>query len=109
MSDDDVEVDLHEGMPIQTEEGDDLGTLAALLIPEEEEEAEFLLLRRASGDYLVPFEAIAGVGDGAIIMDLPADVIERFPRLAPDQEPTEQQVEAAYDLYDSLVEPDDEE
>lgn len=109
MEDDDVEVDLHEGMPIQTEEGEELGTLAALLIPEEEEEAEFLLLRGAGGDFLVPFEAIVGVGDGAIIMGLPKDAIAKFPRLAPDQEPTEAQVEAAYDLYDSLVEGDDEE
>lgn len=95
------EVDLHEGMPVATEEGVVLGKLAALLVGEEEEEAEFLLVEQAGAERLIPFEAVLGVGDGNLVLDVPsADVFAKFPKIRPQAEPTEDEMEMAYDVYD---------
>lgn len=102
--DDDEEIDLHEGMPVSNEDGQKLGTLGALLIPEDEEEAEFLILKASEQDRLVPFEAVLGVGDGSLILDAPGDAIEQYPVIAPGQDPTDDDVERAYEVYDDTAE-----
>lgn len=95
------EVDLHEGMPVATEEGAALGKLAALLVGEEEEEAEFLLVDANGQERLIPFEAVLGVGDGKLVLDVPSvDVFGKFPAIRANAEPTEAEMELAYEVYD---------
>jgi hypothetical protein len=96
----DDEVPIAEGMPVENADGEPLGKLGALLIEEGEEDAEFLVLATAAGDRLVPFEAVLGVGDGNLVLDVPADAVARFPKLRPDADPTEEEMQAAYDVYD---------
>jgi hypothetical protein len=95
------DVPLEEGMPVENADGEKLGELGALLVEEDEDEAEFLVLRAAGADRLVPFAAVLGVGDGSLVLDVPADNVAKFPRLAPDAEPTEAQMDAAYEVFDS--------
>lgn len=94
------EVSLTEGMPVENDEGVALGKLSALLVEEDEEEAEFFLLEAQGVERLVPFEAILGVGDGSLVIDVPAGNIGRFPRMRPDTEPTEAEMQLAYEVYD---------
>lgn len=98
----DEEVALDEGMPVTNEEGVALGTLGALLIDEgdEEENPEFLLLRVGNVDRLVPFEAVLGVGDGSLVLDVPAENVDRFPHLKEGADPTADEMELAYKIYD---------
>ena len=104
MPEEEEEVDLHEGMPVTNEAGESLGTLAALLVAEDEEEAEFLLLKTKDTDRLVPFEAVLGVGDGDLILDVPMAALEKFPRIRQDVEPTEAEMELAYTVFDENAE-----
>ncbi|GEM_PF-3887659 len=101
---DDEEVDLHEGMPVTNEAGEKLGTLAALLVAEDEEEAEFLLLKAGNEDRLVPFEAVLGVGDGDLILDVPAEALAQFPQILPNRDPTEAEMDRAYEVFDENAE-----
>lgn len=101
MAEEAEEVDLHEGMPVATEEGANLGKLSALLVAEDEEEAEFLIVENNGAEHLVPFEAVLGVGDGSLVLDVPgAEVLAKFPRVKTDSEPTEDEMELAYQVYD---------
>lgn len=110
MSDDDGdEVPLSEGMPVENEEGAALGKLSALLVEEEDEDAEFLLLGANGADHLVPFEAIRGVDDGTLILDVPAANVSRFPKLKADAEPTQAEMDLAYEVYDEGATDADEE
>jgi len=95
------EVPLSEGMPVENEDGIALGRLSALLVEEDEEQAEFFLLDAKGTERLVPFEAILGVGDGVLIVDIPAENVDRFPKLAKDAEPTDDEMQLAYDVFDS--------
>lgn len=97
---DDEEVDLREGMKVANEDGEELGVLAALLVEDEEEDAEFLLLRTETDERLIPFEAVLGVGDGALILDVARDVLAQYPSVKAGSEPTDADVERAYDVYD---------
>lgn len=101
---DEEEVDLREGMPVSNEAGEKLGTLAALLVADDEEDAEFLLLKAGDADRLIPFEAVLGVGDGDLILDVPADALGHFPKIAPDQDPTDEQMDKAYEVFDENAE-----
>ncbi|MFA5862059.1 MAG: PRC-barrel domain-containing protein [Candidatus Thermoplasmatota archaeon] len=94
------EVSLSEGMPIENEEGIALGKLSALLVEEDAEEAEFFLLESQGVERLLPFEAILGVGDGMLIVDVPAANVQRFPPMRPEIEPTEAEMELAYEVFD---------
>lgn len=96
------EVALDEGMPVKNEEGEDLGTLGVLLIDEgdEDENPEFLLLRVGAVDRLVPFEAVLGVGDGNLVLDVPVENVPRFPALQEGADPTPDEMELAYKIYD---------
>lgn len=88
-------------MPVATEEGAPLGKLSALLVAEEEEEAEFLLVEHDGAERLVPFEAVLGVGDGALVLDVPTpDILAKFPRIRDQAEPTDDEMELAYQVYD---------
>lgn len=110
MDEEGEEVDLREGMPISNEDGAALGTLAALLIADDEEEAEFLLVRAGTDDRLVPFEAVLGVGDGALVLDVPTDALPLFPSIKAQSDPTDAEIERAYQVYDEhaqYVEEDD--
>lgn len=107
---DQEEVDLREGMPVASEDGDELGTLAALLVEEDDEEAEFFLLKNGNDERLIPFEAVLGVGDGALVVDVTPAVLPRYPPIKSGAEPTDDDVERAYDVYDetgSYVEDDE--
>lgn len=97
---DDEEVQLAEGMPVENADGEKLGTLGALLIEEGEEDAEFLVLRAGDADRLVPFEAVMGVGDGALVLDVPAAALARFPEVRADADPTEDEMQRAYEVFD---------
>lgn len=101
---DEDEVELREGMPVANEAGDKLGVLAALLIAEDEEEAEFLILKAGDDERLVPFEAVLGVGDGELVLDVPANVVTQYPAVTADQEPSDEQMELAYKVYDETAE-----
>lgn len=101
---DDEEIELQEGMPVANEAGDSLGKLSALLIPNEEEEAEFLLLDAQGRERLVPFEAVLGVGDGNLILDVPTAALERYPVIAEGAEPSNTDAETAYRVYDETAE-----
>ena len=105
MTDDGEEVDLHEGMQVSNEEGEELGTLSALLLEEDEEEAEFFLLKTAPGadERLIPFEAVLGVGDGALVIDVTRGVLDRYPAVKPGSEPSDDDIERAYDVYDETA------
>lgn len=104
------EVDLREGMPVATEEGASLGTLAALLVAEEEEEAEFLLIEHDGAERLVPFEAVLGVGDGNLVLDVPSPaILAEFPRIRSQADPTDAEMELAYQVYDEHAAYGDEE
>ncbi|HET6403314.1 MAG TPA: PRC-barrel domain-containing protein [Candidatus Thermoplasmatota archaeon] len=94
------EVDLREGMQVSNEDGEELGTLAALLVEEDEEDAEFFLLKSGAEERLIPFEAVLGVGDGALVIDVTREVLERYPLVKPGTEPTDADVERAYEVYD---------
>lgn len=107
--DDEGEVALDEGMPVTNVDGADLGTLGALLIEEDEEEAEFLVLRTGDVERLVPFEAVLGVGDGSLVLDVPEENVTRFPVLREGSEPTSAEMEQAYRVYDEGASEDDEE
>ncbi len=99
------EVDLREGMPVATEGGASLGTLSALLVAEEEDEAEFLLIAHAGKERLVPFEAVLGVGDGSLVLDVPSpDILAKFPHIRDQADPTEDEMELAYQVYDENAE-----
>lgn len=101
MAEEAEEVDLHEGMPVATEEGANLGKLSALLVAEDEEEAEFLIIENGGKEHLVPFEAVLGVGDGSLVLDVPgAEVLAKFPSIRPNSDPTEDEMELAYQVYD---------
>lgn len=97
-------VDLHEGMKVSNEAGDELGTLSALLIPEDEEEAEFLILKGGNAERLVPFEAVLGVGDGVLILDASREALTRYPAVGSNADPTDEDCEKAYDVYDETGE-----
>lgn len=97
---DEDEVALDEGMPVTNQEGEDLGTLGGLLIEEEEEEAEFILLRTGEKERLVPFEAILGVGDGSLVLDVPAANVDRFPLVREGSDPSNAEMEQAYRVFD---------
>lgn len=103
MDDEGEEIDLREGMSVASEEGDELGTLAALLIEEEEEDAEFLLLKTATGERLIPFEAVLGVGDGALVLDVTKDTLARYPLVPSGKEPSDDDVERAYEVYEETA------
>lgn len=95
------EVDLREGMPVATEEGASLGKLAALLVAEEEDEAEFLIVEHDGAERLVPFEAVLGVGDGSLVLDVPTpEILAKFPRIRSQADPTDDEMELAYQVYD---------
>lgn len=100
MDDEEEEVDLREGMPIADEEGAPLGTLAALLVEDDEEEAEFFLIKTGADERLVPFDAVLGVADGALVVDVTTDVLDRYPLVKPGSEPSDGDIERAYDVYD---------
>lgn len=105
MTDDGEEVDLHEGMQVSNEDGEELGTLSALLLEEDEEDAEFFLLKTGEGadERLIPFEAVLGVGDGALVIDVTSDVLDRYPAVKPGAEPSEEDIDRAYDVYDETA------
>ena len=98
--DDEEEVDLREGMQVANEDGEELGTLSALLVEDEEEEAEFFLLKSGNDERLIPFDAVLGVGDGALVIDVTRDVLARYPVVKPGAEPSDADIERAYDVYD---------
>lgn len=102
------EVELDEGMPVTNAEGEDLGTLGALLIEEDEEEAEFILLRTGDVERLVPFEAVLGVGDGSLVLDVPLENVTRFPVMREGAEPTSAEMEQAYRVFDEGASDNDE-
>lgn len=105
-----AEVPLEEGMPIENGDGEKLGQLGALLVEEDEDEAEFLILKAGGVDRLVPFEAVLGVGDGSLVLDIPAANVARFPAVRSDKEPTDADMELAYEVFDSgASEPSDDE
>jgi len=103
MEDEGEEVDLREGMDVSNEDGEALGTLAALLVEEDEEEAEFLLLKTGSGERLVPFDVVVGVGDGALVLDVTTEVLERYPLVKSGSEPSDEEIERAYEVYDETA------
>lgn len=100
MADEAEEVYLREGMPVSNEAGEALGSLAALLVAEDEEEAEFLLVANDGTDRLVPFEAVLGVGDDQLILDVPHKALGEFPVIRSGVEPTDDEMELAYHVYD---------
>jgi len=102
MDEDEMEdVPLEEGMPVENADGEKLGELGALLVEEDEDEAEFLILKAKGVDRLVPFAAVLGVGDGSLVLDVPAANVDRFPALRADVEPTEAEMDSAYEVFDS--------
>lgn len=103
------EVDLQQGMPVGNEAGEALGKLSALLVGDEDEDAEFLVLERGGSEHLVPFEAVLGVGDGTLLLDVPASAVEKFPRVQGDADPSDADIEKAYAVYDEHAEYVDEE
>lgn len=103
MPDDGEEVDLHEGMQVSNEDGEELGTLSALLLEEDEEDAEFFLLKTGAEERLIPFEAVLGVGDGALVIDVTREVLDRYPLVKPGAEPSDDDIERAYDVYDETA------
>lgn len=113
--DDEEEVALDEGMPVTNEDGESLGTLTAVLIPEGEEDMDdeddserFLLVHAGGADRLVPFESVLGVGDGNLVIDVPAANIGKFPALAAEANPTPAQMEQSYRVFDEgATDPDD--
>jgi len=100
---DDEEVDLHEGMPVSNEEGEELGTLSALLVEDDEEDAEFFLVKLGSEERLLPFDAVLGVGDGNLIVDVSREVLPRYPLVKSGAEPSDDDIEKAYDVYEETA------
>jgi sporulation protein YlmC with PRC-barrel domain len=100
VDDDENEVELHEGMQVSNEDGEELGTLSALLVEDDEEDAEFFLLKAGATEHLVPFDAVLGIGDGALVVDVTKDVLARYPVVTPGTEPSEADIEKAYDVFD---------
>lgn len=109
VDDDGDDVPLSEGMPVVNGRGEKLGVLAALLVEEEDEDAEFLLLGAGGKERLVPFEAILGVEDGSLVLDVPAASVGLFPALAPEAEPTQAQMDLSYEVFDEGASEDEEE
>lgn len=108
---DEEEVELSEGMPINSEDGQSLGKLASLLVAEDDDEAEFLIVNAGGADRLVPMDAVLGVDDGALVLDVPTDAMAKFPRIRQDAEPTDAEIELAYRVYEenAQYEPDEDE
>lgn len=108
MQEEEDEVALDEGMPVKNQEGQDLGTLGALLVEEEEDQAEFLILRTGDVERLLPFEAVLGVGDGTLVLDVPAQNVTRFPIVREGTDPTSAEMELAYRVFDEGASDNDE-
>lgn len=110
--DEDEGVELEEGMPVVDPEGKELGRLGALLVEEDADEAEFLLLKAGNADRLVPFDAVLGVGDGSLVLDVPPDTVARYPQIRADTDPTDAEMEMSYHVFEehagSYGEEDDE-
>jgi hypothetical protein len=98
--DEDEEVELKEGMPVENEAGEALGKLGGLLVAEDEEEAEFLVLAADGAERLIPFEAVLGVGDGNLVLDTPRAALVKYPKMKGGADPTEAEMELAYTVYD---------
>lgn len=103
MDDEGDEVDLKEGMPIANEDGERLGTLAALLVADDEEDAEFFLVRDGANEHLVPFDAVLGVGEGDLVVDVPKEALSRYPKIKSGVEPTDAEIDLAYDVYEDTA------
>lgn len=97
---DEEDAPLAEGMPVINPNGEALGKLAALLLEEGEEEAEFMLIESGGVERLVPYEAVMGIDEGELVIAVPAQNVARFPKIGPDQDPTEDLMQQAYDVFD---------
>lgn len=100
---DEEQVELKEGMQVSNEDGDELGILSALLVEDDDEDAEFFLLKAGDKEHLIPFEAVLGVGDGALVVDITQDVLGKYPVVKPGSEPSDADIEKAYDVYDETA------
>lgn len=100
---DEEQVELKEGMQVSNEDGEELGTLSALLVEDDDEDAEFFLLKAGAKEHLIPFEAVLGVGDGALVVDITQDVLGQYPVVKPGSEPSDADIEKAYDVYDETA------
>lgn len=90
-------------MQVSNEEGEELGTLSAMLVEDKDEDAEFFLLKTGNHERLIPFEAVLGIGDGALLVDITKDVLEQYPSIKSGAEPTDADIEKAYDVYDETA------
>lgn len=100
----DDRLDIEEGMPVQSEDGDDLGTLASVLVDDETEEVAFFTLATPEGEALVPFEAVLGIEEGRLVLDATPDQIEDLPRVVPHRDPTDAEIDLAYRILGFDVE-----
>lgn len=94
------EIPLQEGMPVVNPDGEELGQLGALLVEEDADEAEFLILKAGGFDRLLPFDAVLGVGDGSLVLDVPGESVALYPALRAEEDPTEAQMQASYDVFE---------
>ncbi len=99
------EVELSEGMPVKNEAGDVLGKLAGLLVADDDQDdAEFVLVNDGTVERLIPYDAIIGVGDGNLLLDVPALAMAKFPKMRPDIEPTDAEIDLSYAVFDEHAE-----
>lgn len=103
------EVTLDAGMPVGNEDGEDLGTLASVLVDEDTEEAGFVVVKFANVERLVPFEAVTDVDGGKLILDMDAETLAELPETKSDREPTDAEMEKAYSVLGLYEEEGDEE
>lgn len=97
---------LEEGMPVESEDGEALGTLASVLVDDETEEVAFFTLATAEGERLVPFEAVLGVEDGTLVLDATKEQVDDLPKARPDRDPTDAEIDLAYRALGYDVEAD---
>jgi sporulation protein YlmC with PRC-barrel domain len=105
---DEEQVELKEGMQVSNEDGEELGILSALLVEDDNEDAEFFLLKAGAKEHLIPFDAVLGIGDGALVVDITSEVLGQYPVMAPGSEPSNADIDKAYDVYEETAQYADE-
>lgn len=101
------EIALDEGMPVDSGDGDELGTLVSVLVDEETDEAGFLIVGAGGRQKLVPFEAVMDVEEGRLVVDVEPDEFDRLPTASAERDPTEAEMALAYRVLGMTGEDDE--
>lgn len=78
-----LSVEVRRGMPVFSQEGQEVGKVAAVLLSGDRQTATHVLLGRlpeVSGYWLIPIDSIVEVGEKGVQLSLPLRAVESLPR-----------------------------